>query len=578
MKEGVLLNEGAGAAVKRRRLLAAAAPTAFLAATGLFGSTAAGADPAPADLVRADSLADLLSIPVSGLADGQLAWTSSMLTPVGSTSLWASEEATGGGLFAWVAGRSKADHNGGTVISPTVPFAGSAASLPDFLAGVGESTPTGAGCWVRSAGASVNPTWFGAVPDGETDSYAALIAARDFAVASQIRNIEFPAGVFAFSQPLNFAFDYLTVRGAGNHNTYLKATGPGRAVNFDANEFGTRGVNALTVEAFSVVGNSATTEVLHIESVARSVFRDLDVWGADGQSGVGVSIGGNVANRFEGIHCSVNESFGEEHRTPRRPSVGLSVGKSVAKGTPSVANTFVNTIIEGAATVGIDLGAAVRTAFLGGTAEANGRYGAVVSDEAEATVFIDFDFESNGFNSDLTTADVVDSGRGSRYESATTTRMLQLTDAAWGVEITGGKHHRIQIDSGATESRVTQTVVNLSYVHNGRGGYFDDGTGTRAWAIADDTSGAEVATAKPVTAIEVGPSPFVYRPAPGRVEQVAVLGGVVSSLALRRDGSSVEVGSALRGPRATQLVTLAAGDELSITYSSAPQLTVIPIG
>ncbi|UNM20913.1 hypothetical protein K0P33_05495 [Pseudomonas sp. ArH3a] len=55
----------------------------------------------------------------------------------------------GGGVFYWSAGTLKSKHNGGTIISPSVPFSGLQAALPAFLAGTGETNPTGSGCWIR---------------------------------------------------------------------------------------------------------------------------------------------------------------------------------------------------------------------------------------------------------------------------------------------------------------------------------------------------------------------------------------------------------------------------------------------
>lgn len=58
-------------------------------------------------------------------------------------------EDTGGGTFAWDPAEPKASHDGRDFISPTVPWDGLAATLGNFLAGVGESNPGGNGCWVR---------------------------------------------------------------------------------------------------------------------------------------------------------------------------------------------------------------------------------------------------------------------------------------------------------------------------------------------------------------------------------------------------------------------------------------------
>ena len=54
-----------------------------------------------------------------------------------------------GGSWVWDAACPKASHDGGTKISPTVPWDGTYATHSAFLAGTGETDPTGNGCWVR---------------------------------------------------------------------------------------------------------------------------------------------------------------------------------------------------------------------------------------------------------------------------------------------------------------------------------------------------------------------------------------------------------------------------------------------
>lgn len=73
----------------------------------------------------------------------------------------------GGGVFKWVATQAKSTHNGGTVISPTVPWNGSQTTLANFLNKVGETQPAGNGVWVMSRyGVTLSPKNFGALGDG----------------------------------------------------------------------------------------------------------------------------------------------------------------------------------------------------------------------------------------------------------------------------------------------------------------------------------------------------------------------------------------------------------------------------
>lgn len=93
---------------------------------------------------------------------------------------------TGGGLLYWDAAIPKAAHNGGTVISPTASWDGTAQGLPSFLNGDGEANPAGSGCWVRLQDREneFRPESFGAVGAGneQTIIQSVLDAARAWSV------------------------------------------------------------------------------------------------------------------------------------------------------------------------------------------------------------------------------------------------------------------------------------------------------------------------------------------------------------------------------------------------------------
>ena len=80
---------------------------------------------------------------------------------------WHRDRDVGGGLFYWDQHRNKSDHNGGTIISPTVPPVSLQRSgnlynrTASFLEGAGEQDPSGRGCFVRSNYAAVLVEYFG---------------------------------------------------------------------------------------------------------------------------------------------------------------------------------------------------------------------------------------------------------------------------------------------------------------------------------------------------------------------------------------------------------------------------------
>ena len=80
----------------------------------------------------------------------------------------------GGAEFYWDAGRAKSEHNGGSIISPTVPWDGQQSTVADFLSGVGESSPGGSGVWVAIS--DITAHQFGAVGNGVVDDTVAIQA------------------------------------------------------------------------------------------------------------------------------------------------------------------------------------------------------------------------------------------------------------------------------------------------------------------------------------------------------------------------------------------------------------------
>lgn len=107
----------------------------------------------------------------------------------------------GGGIFYWDPEMPKAQHNGITIFSPTVPWDGSYAGLDAFLAGAGETSPGDKGCWVRAVGAtdSVHSEWAGHDITGKNDSTASVNAC--ISKFGGIRSIRISPGTLKISFP-----------------------------------------------------------------------------------------------------------------------------------------------------------------------------------------------------------------------------------------------------------------------------------------------------------------------------------------------------------------------------------------
>lgn len=103
----------------------------------------------------------------------------------------------GGGLYTWCATRAKSDHDGGMVISNTVPWDGTDATLDAFISGTGETDPGGTGVFVKTfTDGFVRSTDYG-VPENTDGSDTTH---RDVPIAAQI--------AAAKSNGLNLDFDF----------------------------------------------------------------------------------------------------------------------------------------------------------------------------------------------------------------------------------------------------------------------------------------------------------------------------------------------------------------------------------
>lgn len=147
---------------------------------------------------------------------------------------WAAQLAgpVGGATFVWDATRPKSQHNGGNIISPTVPWDGAEANLAAYIAKTGETDPAGAGCWVHKnlRGNEYNVLQWGAKNDATTNG------ANDAMIQPLLDYIEapvgggyggivnFPRGNYRFSIYFNVR-DRTTLRGEGTSATILQFLG-----------------------------------------------------------------------------------------------------------------------------------------------------------------------------------------------------------------------------------------------------------------------------------------------------------------------------------------------------------------
>jgi hypothetical protein len=140
----------------------------------------------------------------------------------------------GGGAFVFKPDVYKSEHDGGTVISPTVPFG----SLSDFLTGVGETDPAGTGCFVRLNTETVYPTDFGArtgTVEDSTASFQATINYQEATVSDRSFTVDF-RGAYQISSTLYVGAQSTAFRGGNYYRDILYYSGTGNCIEFAGGE------------------------------------------------------------------------------------------------------------------------------------------------------------------------------------------------------------------------------------------------------------------------------------------------------------------------------------------------------
>jgi hypothetical protein len=203
----------------------------------------------------------------------------------------------GGGLFVWSSSKAKTTHNGGTIISPTVPWDGAVGNLAAFLAGTGETLPSGNGCWVRVDTSSISTSWFGAIGDGVVNDYPALlksIASTPIGGTLRINGYVRFATPLVINKRINLfcdSYDDALVPDVGTSNVGLIFQGAGA------------GLNCIDLK-LNVYGkaNACKTAVM-LSRVDRSPNIDLNIY--CGATEYSLQVDGCLINQIK-LNSSVN--------------------------------------------------------------------------------------------------------------------------------------------------------------------------------------------------------------------------------------------------------------------------------
>lgn len=148
-------------------------------------------------VIYVDTIADLQALPVSEMVDGQQVIVSDWW---GGGNFALANPHKGGGVFVATTNSTNAEHNGGTIIDPSVPHPDSQTGvthterLGNYLDGVGATGSTVRYARLPDGSTGIRPEWFGAKADAiirgaalvsYTDDYAAFKKIIDIIEASQ---------------------------------------------------------------------------------------------------------------------------------------------------------------------------------------------------------------------------------------------------------------------------------------------------------------------------------------------------------------------------------------------------------
>lgn len=165
--------------LSRRKLLASMGVTgATIMSGGIFPANVKAEETQLDEVLTLGSVADISLLQTAAIKSGQVFYLAGWHP---GAAMSAQAGTAGGGTFVYDPNRAKTDHNGGTVLSVTVPFNGSVA---DYISAAGETNRAGTGCLVRMNTDQVGIRDFGAKGGDASTDTPALNAA--FAVLNEV--------------------------------------------------------------------------------------------------------------------------------------------------------------------------------------------------------------------------------------------------------------------------------------------------------------------------------------------------------------------------------------------------------
>ena len=283
------------------------------------------------------------------------------------------------------------------------------------------------------------------------------------------RQLTIPAGTYNVTSLPNFAVRGARIQGIGRVVLNITGAGPG-----------------LVIDAGAAPSTTVVQDI---------VIDNLTINGSASASGnIGVFIRGITHSEFNrlrpinwigsAMYCSfmVSNSFYDFCYSGNEPGIsiltatGLSLNARNA-GEQCADCTWINPVIEGATSFGIDIASGVNNTFVGGTVEGNGYIatgsgGAInLSSGAGQNIFISTFLEANGILGDATTFHIKDAGiRNSFYNilaDATLSPWIILLSGSNSALFSGGQIANLRIDAGVSNTVTTAVAYTGTITNNG---------------------------------------------------------------------------------------------------------------
>lgn len=393
---------------------------------------------------------------------------------------------------------------------------------------------------------------WGIIGDGVRDNAARMAALRAWAAQQAAAgigvSIRFPAGHYAYSQGQNWAIPGLQLIAEGS--VWLINTGSDISFLCDGSATG-GGVRGMSIQGdFRVYPSATSTIGVYIKAVHVSDIQ-ITSKGA-GSAYSAIYIEGCVCTVFR-IRASSND--GGWYHTPARC---LYVTQSGPNGETSYC-TFINPVLEGSP-VGALLDGTLGNTFIGGTIEATGDTGLILTGNAKQNKFISIDFEEN------LNFDIFCQGNHNEFLHCDTLKKVVISGGSDNI-IHGGLHQLIEIQAASQRNLISTLKYNRA---SGSAYPVDNGTRTRFRDLTNMGTGRQHNAPPTWTQLTVGASPFNYTNNTGNDVSVHLIPGVMTGVSIVRAGqflpTSTSYGNYLLSP----------GDGIQIEYSAVPAVFILP--